>query len=176
MLSGVATLASLPLSWLGARAGKSAVLLGGALVFLAEALALLLCSPQQLGRWSVLLPLYAAHGLGRAVWEGPNRALTADFFPTEREGAFANMVMQNGLASTVGYFAFPAMSPAAMAAVCVANLCLWIVGYLAAAAIHARERASAAPSVLQQPFLQNESPATAERAGRMSAPPARSDE
>lgn len=163
VVSGVATVASLPLSWLAARAGKSVVILLGATVFLGEVLVLLAFAPAQLGRWSVLLPLYAAHGLGRSVWEGPNRALTADFFSANREGAFANMIMQNGLASTVGYFAFPLISPTAMAAVCAASLALSIPGFLAAAARHAKERKAAGSAALEEPFLANESPATVER-------------
>jgi hypothetical protein len=132
------------------------VIVMGALVFVGEALVLLAYSPAQLGHWRFLVPLYAAHGVGRAVWEGPNRALTADRFASDREGAFANLIMQNGLASAIGYFVFPWISPHAMASVCVANLTLSIAGVLAAAWPRARNQPSASLRALQVNLLPNE--------------------
>lgn len=84
--------------------------------------------------------------MGRAIWEGPNRALIADLFSDNREGAFANTIMQSGLASTVGYFAFPSLiphagaRPLAMGATCLVNVVLAVLGYAAAAAMHVRQR------------------------------------
>ena len=44
------------------------------------------------------------HGIGRSTFEGTLKATFADFFPHEKEGAFANIILQNGLASSFGYF------------------------------------------------------------------------
>jgi len=63
---------------------------------------------------------------------------------------------QNGLASTIGYFVFPWISPRAMGCVCAANLVLSIFGYLAAALRHRRERSPNARAALEEPFLSNE--------------------
>jgi hypothetical protein len=42
-------------------------------------------------------------GIGRATFEGTLKATFADFFSYEKEGAFANIILQNGLAGAVGY-------------------------------------------------------------------------
>ena len=48
--------------------------------------------------------IYILHGTGRAVFEGTTRAVFAEYFYYEKEGAFANIILQNGLACAVGYF------------------------------------------------------------------------
>jgi len=53
--------------------------------------------------WLWLLFVYTCHGVGRATFESTLKATFADFFPQEREGAFANIILQNGLASAVGF-------------------------------------------------------------------------
>ena len=50
-----------------------------------------------------MVRVYALLGVGRATYEGTLRALTADFFPSEREGAFGNIILFRGTASTLGY-------------------------------------------------------------------------
>ena len=42
-------------------------------------------SQQQAGRWPVLIALYTFEGLGRAVFEGVNKAVFADFFSEQKE-------------------------------------------------------------------------------------------
>jgi hypothetical protein len=54
------------------------------------------------GWWS-LLGVYALHGTGRATFEGTLRSTFADYFSYEKEGAFANIILQNGIASGIGY-------------------------------------------------------------------------
>lgn len=138
VLSGVATLISLPLSYLSPRIGRTPIILLGAVVFLFEVVVLYGLTVEEVGHWPVLVCLFSAHGVGRAVWEGPNRALIADYFPDDREGAFANIIMQNGVASTVGYFLFPHLSAKPMLVICGVNLLLWIVGFVAAQRWHSR--------------------------------------
>mmetsp|Transcript_25172 Transcript_25172/g.45357 ORF Transcript_25172/g.45357 Transcript_25172/m.45357 type:complete len:532 (+) Transcript_25172:44-1639(+) len=50
-----------------------------------------------------LLSVYILLGVGRATFEGTLRAIFADFFPNEKEGAFANIILFSGTASTLGY-------------------------------------------------------------------------
>jgi hypothetical protein len=52
----------------------------------------------------VFVLIYTLQGTGRATFEGTLKATFADFFPHEREGAFANIILQNGLASAFGFF------------------------------------------------------------------------
>ena len=54
--------------------------------------------------WWIFLFIFTLHGVGRATFEGTLKATFADFFPHEKEGAFANIILQNGLASSLGYF------------------------------------------------------------------------
>jgi len=47
--------------------------------------------------------VYSMHGTGRATFEGTLKATFADYFANEKEGAFANIILQNGLASSLGF-------------------------------------------------------------------------
>jgi len=53
--------------------------------------------------WASLLWVYSLHGTGRATFEGALRSTFADYFSYEKEGAFANIILQNGIASGIGY-------------------------------------------------------------------------
>jgi hypothetical protein len=53
--------------------------------------------------WASLLVVYSLHGTGRATFEGALRSTFADYFSYEKEGAFANIILQNGIASGIGY-------------------------------------------------------------------------
>jgi len=55
--------------------------------------------------WSIggLLVIFTLHGIGRATFEGTLKAVFAEFFSYEKEGAFANIILQNGLASAFGF-------------------------------------------------------------------------
>merc|ERR1712071_641150 len=53
--------------------------------------------------WGIVV-FYIFQGMGRGVYESTNKGIFADFFPGEKSvGAFANCMMQNTLASTIGY-------------------------------------------------------------------------
>lgn len=52
--------------------------------------------------WLVLIAVYTLHGMGRATFESTLRSTFADFF-TDKEGAFANIILQNGLTSAIGF-------------------------------------------------------------------------
>jgi MFS family permease len=51
----------------------------------------------------MLVYIYALEGIGRATSEGTLKALLADLYPHEKEGAFANIILQYGLASSLAY-------------------------------------------------------------------------
>jgi len=53
--------------------------------------------------WGIVV-FYVLHGLGRGVYESTNKGIFADFFPGQNAmGAFANCMMQNTAASSVGF-------------------------------------------------------------------------
>ena len=82
------------------RCGKGAVLMIGASSYLVISLLFLF-----LLDWdqSTLLLIYTLLGVGRATYEGTLRAVFADYFPNDREGAFGNVILFTGTASTIGY-------------------------------------------------------------------------
>lgn len=53
--------------------------------------------------WTWLVIIFSFLGLGRASYEGTLRATYADFFPYEKEGAFASMTLIHGLSNAIGY-------------------------------------------------------------------------
>jgi hypothetical protein len=76
-------------------------------------------SPEELGQWSHLLPLYIAQGVGRGNFESTNKAVFADFFPgSKAEPAFANFVIWTGLSMSIGYLAIPHVHLAALSVLC----------------------------------------------------------
>jgi hypothetical protein len=54
----------------------------------------------------LLLLLFTFHGIGRATFECTLRAIFAEYYPLfiDSPAAYANIVLQNGLAGTIGYF------------------------------------------------------------------------
>merc|ERR1712071_751571 len=96
--------------------------------------------------------VYSFQGLGRATYESTLRAEFADMFPLEKEGAFANIILQNGLSSTLGYFLSPIISPLVYAWIVVSISTLAIIGYLRAKKIQEREMQQDGA----EPFLYND--------------------
>ena len=54
--------------------------------------------------WPLLVWIYVAEGVGRATFEGTLKAIFADYFAYSKEAAFANIILQYGLASSAVYF------------------------------------------------------------------------
>ena len=108
-----------------------AALLLGIFAFLLELAALhSLSLPGAVPSASLLLIIYALHGVGRATFESANKALVADLFGSTGDvgAAFACIVALSGGASAVGFFVFPHMSVVSMLRLCevstvVAALC-----------------------------------------------------
>ncbi len=82
---------------------KGPVMLVGALSFLGVAVPFLVLPDLTRWGWRLLMVVYGLYGTGRAVFEGTLKAIFAEYFPHEKEGAFANMILQSGLTSTVGF-------------------------------------------------------------------------
>ena len=72
--------------------------------------------------------LFALQGGGRAMWESTNKALVADLFVEETDAAFANGNIQLGLASALGFFAFPRVPIRAAASIGIVTAVLSIGG------------------------------------------------
>jgi hypothetical protein len=84
--------------------GNGTILILGALCFFAVVFPFLVQPDASKYGWTVLIMVYAFHGMGRATFEGTLKATFADYFSYEKEGAFANIILQNGFASAIGYF------------------------------------------------------------------------
>lgn len=103
-VSCVAAAMSLVFGRLAPRTGKGPILVFGALCFLCVALPFVAWPDvRESWGWQSLVFVYTMHGTGRATFEGTLKATFADYFANEKEGAFANIILQNGLASTLGF-------------------------------------------------------------------------
>jgi MFS family permease len=100
---GVAAVCSLIFGQWSQRIGKGPILILGALSFAAVAVPFLIQPNLQEWTWGLLIMVYAFQGMGRATFEGTLKAIFADYFPIEKEGAFANIILQNGLSSSIAY-------------------------------------------------------------------------
>jgi MFS family permease len=102
-ISAVAAGMSLVFGRLGSKTGKGPILILGAMCFFGVVFPFVVQPNASQYSWPVLVAIYSLHGTGRATFEGTLKATFADFFPQEREGAFANIILQNGLAGALGY-------------------------------------------------------------------------
>ena len=100
---GVAAVMSLVFGAVSQYTGKGPVLIVGAVSFGLVATPFLLLPDLTQWTWYMLLGIYSVEGVGRATFEGTLKAVFADYFPYEKEGAFANIILQNGLASSLAY-------------------------------------------------------------------------
>jgi hypothetical protein len=110
----VAALLQYPFKLAADRVGKLPVMMTGLLGFVAVSGVVYFltedcdakdptCSAT-LKTWGVLVPIYLLQGLGRACYEGTNKALIADFFTTKAAAAFSNITIANGVASALLFF------------------------------------------------------------------------
>mmetsp|Transcript_41478 Transcript_41478/g.58367 ORF Transcript_41478/g.58367 Transcript_41478/m.58367 type:complete len:226 (+) Transcript_41478:1-678(+) len=83
--------------------GKGPVMIFGNFMFLGVALPFILFPDLKSWTWYSLLLVYACQGIGRATFESTMKAVFADMFPYEKEGAFANIILQDGLSGSIGY-------------------------------------------------------------------------
>ena len=135
---------ALPLGRAGERLGDQAPLVAlGAGCFLAFGAANVLWRAPALGAWPALVPLAVCFGAGRSVWETNFKATFADYFPETKEAAFANVQLQSGVASTIGFFVNSRISPDQLGYVAVSCSAAAFVSQFLAKAAHARDLARA---------------------------------
>lgn len=129
--AATAALLQVPFAFVARKLGKPPLMLFGLGAFVVLATICLAATVEQLGTWGFIIPCYLLQGIGRASYEGTNRAVYADSFPNDAPAAFANIVLANGVASAAAYFAFPHMPPAAMASIALVSALVAIVCYIA---------------------------------------------
>jgi MFS family permease len=103
LVAAVAAIMSLVLARVAQRYGKGPVLVAGALCFFGVVFPFVVQPNAVQWGWGGLIMVYTLQGIGRATFESTLKATFADYFPYEKEGAFANIILQNGLSSAFGY-------------------------------------------------------------------------
>jgi hypothetical protein len=102
-VSGVAAGMSLLFGRVSPIIGKGPILILGSICFFGVVLPFVIQPDISHYGWTILIVIYTLHGTGRATFEGTLKATFADYFSYEKEGAFANIILQNGLAGAIGY-------------------------------------------------------------------------
>jgi MFS family permease len=102
-VSCVAAIMSLLFGRISKRIGNGPILILGAICFFSVVFPFAVVPDTK--QWSViaLIFVYTFHGCGRATFEGTLKATFADYFAYEKEGAFANIILQNGFSGAIGY-------------------------------------------------------------------------
>jgi MFS family permease len=101
--STTAVVAALTSLATGSIPRKGPLLIGGAVCFFFVAFPFLIQPDAK--SWSLpgLVVIYTLQGIGRATYESTLKATFADYFSSDSVGAFSNMILQNGLAGSIGY-------------------------------------------------------------------------
>jgi len=102
-VSTVAAAMSLVFGRLAPRTGKGPILILGAVCFFLVVFPFVVQPDATQYGWTALIFIYTMHGFGRSTFEGTLKATFADYFSYEKEGAFANIILQNGLSGAIGY-------------------------------------------------------------------------
>ena len=89
--------------------------------------------------WGIVF-IYILAGSARAVFEGTNKATFADFFPRDKEAAFANVVVFSGGASSIAFLVFPRISYQAMAWSVCAVSALAVPALMRAFSVHNKQK------------------------------------
>ena len=97
----VASIGCILFGFLDRKIGKGLILTLGAVAFISMHIPFLVYRQVKSWGWYLLVLIYSFHGIGRAKFEGTLCANFANFFLQEKEGAFANIIFQNGFASVV---------------------------------------------------------------------------
>jgi len=84
--------------------GKGTILVIGSASFFLVAFPFVVFPDLTRWGWASVLCVYTLQGIGRSTFEGTLKAEFADFFSYEKEGAFANIVLQSGLSNALGFF------------------------------------------------------------------------
>lgn len=103
LASCAAAFMSLVFGRIAPHIGNGPVLIFGALCFFGVVFPFVLVPDTTKWTTAPLMLAYILHGSGRATFEGTLKATFADFFAFEKEGAFANIILQNGLSGAIAY-------------------------------------------------------------------------
>ena len=156
--AGVAAIFSIIFGQVAKVTGKGPVLITGACTF-GLMTSLFVVNPDTASwGWTSIFVIYSLMGVGRATFEGTLRATFADFFANDKEGAFANIILQSGLSSALGFLGFPHIlckeesdycvrykddtlhNVLAMEIICIGTAVLAVVGYSIAAVQHKQQK------------------------------------
>jgi len=139
LVSLVAAVMQVPFGAAASRCGKLPVVLVGLAAFATLSYLVLVLELSVLeSEHGLIVLLYVLQGLGRAYYEGTNKALYADSFPADNEAAFANLVLANGLTAAAADFVFPSSTRQGRATACLVAACLAVVASLGAAVVQRR--------------------------------------
>jgi hypothetical protein len=136
--AATAALLQLPFAFIARYIGKPPLMLLGLTAFIALALICLCATTAQLGTWPFIVPCFLLQGIGRASYEGTNRAVYADFFQEHAPAAFSNIVIANGIASALAYFIFPHLGRVAMASIALTAAIIAVISYVVAVIVRWR--------------------------------------
>lgn len=131
---------------------KGRILSVGAISYLLIAFLFLMFPSYDSWNFGSLLLIYVLLGIGRSTYEGTLRAVFADFFPQEREGAFANIILSTGLASVLGFW-LAGVSPFTLEVVTIASALLAIVGFWKANTLYISEQERLEPLPSSEDFV-----------------------
>lgn len=82
---------------------KGGVLILGSVAFFLVALPFIVQPDLTQWTWVMLIWVYCLQGVGRSTFEGALRAVFTDYFPEEKEGSYANIILQNGAFTSLGF-------------------------------------------------------------------------
>eukprot|EP00980_Cylindrotheca_fusiformis_P011814 scaffold2816_cov121-Cylindrotheca_fusiformis.AAC.30 len=159
--AAVAAGSSLIFGKIAPMTGRTPILVGGSVCFFAVCFPFLVQPDPHKYNWWALLFVYTMQGVGRATFEGTLKATFADFFAYEKEGAFANIILQNGLAGAVVTFSLLCDTPSkycieysngglhdvlTFVLIAAFSTVVAVAGYLRASSIHRSEQGADAAS------------------------------
>jgi len=104
VVASVAAIMSIVFGAIACKKGKGFVLNIGAWSFFMVPFLFVIKPNTESWGWFSLLFVSVMMGVGRATFESTLRAVFADFFSHEKEGAFANIIVQSGVSSVVGFW------------------------------------------------------------------------
>ncbi|CAE8733026.1 unnamed protein product [Polarella glacialis] len=144
LITFIAGVSSKLFGWIGGRSGKGPILLLGSVCFLLVGLLSLITAPAGRGPggwgWGILA-FYVLQGLGRGVYESTNKGIFGDFFPgPQGVGAFANVMVQGTLSSSIGFILVATKTEQAMIYLLLVSATMTFPCYLVARMIQQRKQ------------------------------------
>jgi hypothetical protein len=130
-----------PIGWLNVRTGKVPAMIMGLLAFMAIPVIFRVHQECDQHSWGMvaLVSIYCLQGIGRAVWEGTNRGVFADYFRDRSLPAFSSLIVQNGLSAGFAFFLFPSLPEQTMALCSFSGAIMGIVGFAFAHSLHKQQ-------------------------------------